>query len=124
MEICCVYSKDKHLIKQYVNKINSKYVINYSDIFNKLTKNDVYLNEPTEMIVFSKIYTIFQKILSTYKPHKIYYIIHELDVESLKNLKVIIKNLYNNTFYFNLIIKSDDYIEEYNHLFDDVKFFT
>lgn len=124
MEFYCIYFEDKYTTKKYLNNIHSKSIINYIDIYNKLIKNDIYLTEPSKVVIYSKIYTLLYKIISINKKQNIYYIIPELDINMLKNLKLTIEDLYENVFTFYLVIKSKESIsDEYISLFDDIKYF-
>ncbi len=123
MEFYCVYLEDKYTIKKYLNNIHSKSIINYVDIYNKLTKNDVYLSEPNRMVIYSKIYAILNKIILVNKQQQIYYVISELDIDMLKNIKLIVEDLYKNVFTFYLVIKSKESISaEHVSLFSDIKY--
>jgi hypothetical protein len=127
MEFYCVYSKDALATKKYLSRVNSKAIkISYIDVYNKLTKNDVYLSEPNEMVVYSKVYTMLQKTLITdcNESTKVYYVISELDKDMIKGLRVMIKELYRQPFTFNLISRKDDFAKGYTTLFHEIKTFV
>lgn len=127
MEFYCVYAKDALAIKKYLSRVNAKAVkISYIDIYNKLTKNDVYLSEPNEMVVYSRVYTLLQKtlLINCKENITIYYVISELDKDMIKSLRFMIKELYKQPFTFNLIYREEDFIKGYNSLFHDVKTFV
>jgi len=127
MEFYCVYAKDALAIKRYLSRVNSKAIkISYIDIYNKLTKNDVYLSEPNEMVVYSKVYTLLQKTLlvDCNETAKVYYVISELDKDMIKGLRVMIKELYKQPFTFNLVSREEDFTKGFNSLFHEVKTFV
>ena len=114
MEFYCVYAKDALAIKKYLSRVNAKAVkISYIDIYNKLTKNDVYLSEPNEMVVYSRVYTLLQKtlLINCKENITIYYVISELDKDMIKSLRFMIKELYKQPFTFNLIYREEDFIK-------------
>jgi hypothetical protein len=127
MEFYCVYAKDALAIKKYLSRVNAKAIkISYIDIYNKLTKNDVYLSEPNEMVVYSRVYTLLQKtlLINCKENITIYYVISELDKDMIKSLRFMIKELYKQPFTFNLIYREEDFIKGYNSLFHEVKTFV
>lgn len=126
MEFYCVYAKDALAIKRYLSKVNPKAIkISYIDIYNKLTKNDVYLSEPNEMVVYSKVYTLLQKTLlvDCNEETKVYYVISELDKEMIRGLRLMIKNLYKQPFSFILVSREEDFAKGYAGLFHEIKTF-
>lgn len=127
MEFYCVYARDAFAIKRYLGRVSSKSIkISYIDVYNKLTKNDVYMSEPNEMVVYSKVYTLLQKTLLTEcdDKTKVYYVISELDKEMIKGLKAMIKELYAKSFSFVLIAHKDAQVQGYGNIFHEIKTFT
>ena len=127
MEFYCVYAKDALAIKKYLGRVNAKAIkISYIDIYNKLTKNDVYLSEPNEMVVYSKVYALLQKTLlvDCNEETKVYYVISDLDKEMIKGLRSMIKDFYKQPFTFMLVSRDQDLEKGYNSLFHDVKTFS
>jgi hypothetical protein len=126
MEFYCVYAKDALAIKRYLSKVNPKAIkISYIDIYNKLTKNDVYLSEPNEMVVYSKVYTLLQKTLlvDCNEEAKVYYVISELDKEMIRGLRLMIRDLYKQPFSFILVSREEDFAKGYSGLFHETKTF-
>lgn len=127
MEFYCVYARDALAIKRYLGRVNSKSIkISYIDVYNKLTKNDVYLSEPNEMVVYSKVYTLLQKTLLTEcdENAKVYYVISDLDKEMIKGLKNMIRELYAKPFSFTLVAHNDVEVKGYGNIFHEIKTFT
>jgi hypothetical protein len=127
MEFYCVYARDALAIKRYLGKVNSKSIkISYIDVYNKLTKNDVYLSEPNEMVVYSKVYTLLQKTLLTEcdEKTKVYYVVSDLDKEMIKGLKNVIKEFYGKSFNFVLIAHKDIEVQGYGNIFHEIKTFV
>lgn len=126
MEFYCVYAKDALAIKRYLSRVNTKAIkISYIDVYNKLTKNDVYFSEPNEMVVYSKIYALLQKTLlvDCDEKTKVYYVISELDKEMIKELRLMVRELYGKPFSFILVSRNEDLVKGFNSLFHDVKTF-
>lgn len=122
-----MYARDAFAIKRYLGRVSSKSIkISYIDVYNKLTKNDVYMSEPNEMVVYSKVYTLLQKTLLTEcdDKTKVYYVISELDKEMIKGLKAMIKELYAKSFSFVLIAHKDAQVQGYGNIFHEIKTFT
>lgn len=122
-----MYARDAFAIKRYLGRVSSKSIkISYIDVYNKLTKNDVYMSEPNEMVVYSKVYTLLQKTLLTEcdDKTKVYYVISELDKEMIKGLKAMIKELYTKSFSFVLIAHKDAQVQGYGNIFHEIKTFT
>lgn len=127
MEFYCVYAKDALAIKRYLGRVNTKAIkISYIDVYNKLTKNDVYLSEPNEMVVYSKVYALLQKTLlvDCDEKTKVYYVISELDKEMIKELRSMVRELYGKPFSFILVSRNEDLAKGFNSLFHEVKTFT
>lgn len=127
MEFYCVYAKDALAIKKYLGRVNSKAIkISYIDVYNKLTKNDVYLSEPNEKVVHSRIYSLLQKtlVIDCDEKSKVYYVISELDREMIKSLRSMIKDFYGKPFTFVLISRNQDLVKGFNSLFHEVKTFS
>lgn len=125
MDFYCVYARDALAIKRYLGRTASKSVkISYIDVYNKLTKNDVYLSEPNEMVVYSKVYTLLQKtLIECEEETKIYYVISDLDKEMIKGLKAMIRDFYTKPFSFILAIQ-DIEVKGYGNIFHEIKTFV
>ncbi len=127
MEFYCVYAKDALAIKKYLGRVNSKAIkISYIDVYNKLTKNDVYLSEPNEKVVHSRIYALLHKtlVVDCNETSKVYYVISELDREMIKSLRLMVKEFYGKPFTFVLVSRDEDLIKGFNSLFHDVITFS
>jgi hypothetical protein len=127
MEFYCVYAKDALAIKKYLGKVNAKAIkISYIDIYNKLTKNDVYLSEPNEMVVYSKVYSLLQKtlLMDCNESTTIYYVISDLDKDMIRGLRSMIKDFYKHPFNFILMSREQDLVKGFNSLFHEVKTFS
>ena len=79
MKFNFVYSKDSLALRKVLSDLSSDCCISYQDIFNKLTKNDVYSTEPADVVVNSfLIKKLEKKLISEHQ--NLYYIISEEDL--------------------------------------------
>jgi hypothetical protein len=82
-----VYSRDAITIKKYLSERESGECINYIDIVNKLTKNDYYQYEPSDVVVSSYLIKQLQTVLENVNTSTVFYVLSELDEVIITNIK-------------------------------------
>jgi len=119
--IRCIYFKDATTIKKYIKDIDNNSIINYMDIFNKLSKNDIYGNEPTDLIVSSFLIKELEQFILIDDNLDFWYVLSTLDKDVLYNLKnVIYKINKRQSFQLNLYTESESYNEKLYLIFDNI----
>lgn len=126
LEFNCVYSRDAISIKKFFKRNEKHPCINYMDVFNKLYKNDLFNDEPSDIIVSAfiqnKIEEVFSKLEET---SSIFYAVSSLDPEMLCNLKSKIQSIYPHRMHFNLYVpkKDKDHVKISGFRFKEIKYF-
>lgn len=120
IEIKCIYAKEASSVKMFLKKLKNLTVINYMDIINKLTKNDVYSNEPSDLIINAHIITLLDKLIVEKNITTIYYVMSNLNHETIYNLKEYIKTLTSDELYFSAYIKNKEFYHNVHFMFDHV----
>ncbi len=116
----CIFAKEALVVKKYLKDIDNDDVINYMDIANKLTKNDIYSKEPSDVIIGSYIIKYLEKSIVDKENVNIYYVLSCLDPVIINNIKKYVKKLSLNNFKFNAIIKEKECYNEVHSIFDEV----
>lgn len=97
-----VYSKDSLALRKVLSDLSSDCCISYQDIFNKLTKNDVYATEPADIVVNSFLIKKLEKeLISEHK--NLYYIISNLENEVIENVKHFVKDYIKAEFFLYIV---------------------
>jgi len=120
LEFNCIYSKDAFTVKKFLKNIENDCIINYMDIINKLTKNDIYSNEPSDIIVGSYIIKQLEKLLIEKGKLKLYYVMSNMEIEVIENLKDYVFTLINKEFVYNVYLDDIDNFTDMLHYFDNV----
>lgn len=106
MKFNFVYSKDSLALRKVLSDLSSDCCISYQDIFNKLTKNDVYSTEPADVVVNSFLIKKLEKELIG-EHQNLYYIISNLENEVIENVKHFVKD-YAEAEFFLYIVNEED----------------
>lgn len=121
LTVKCVYYKDAASVKKYIKDIDLNYIINYMDIFNKLSKNDIYGNEPTDLIVSSFIIKELETFILIENKEEFFYVLSTLDLDVLNNLRyTIFKINKKNKFILDLYTEKESYSEKLYFIFDNI----
>lgn len=120
IKINCIYSKEATHVKQFLKKIRGFDIVNYMDIMNKLTKNDVYSNEPSDLIINSHIIRLLEKMIIEKNVKIIYYVISNLEHETIYNLKEYINSLSDDEIEYTVFIKDKSEYNNIHFMFDNV----
>lgn len=115
MKFNFVYSKDSLALRKVMDGVQSECCISYQDIFNKLTKNDIYSTEPADVVVNSFLIKKLEKELCN-NHDNLFYIISNLDNEIIENVKHFVREY--DILEFNLYVVNEE--DAYCDLFDQV----
>lgn len=120
--IICIYAKEASYVRKYLKTIKECNIINYMDISNKLTKNDIYSEEPSNLIINSYIIKLLEKLICENEEEIIYYVMSSMERKIICNLKKYINSLVgkNNVTYIARIRNKNNYLELVN-LFDSIE---
>ena len=117
MKFNFVYSKDSLALRKVLSDLSSDCCISYQDIFNKLTKNDVYSTEPADIVVNSFLIKKLEKELIG-EHQNLYYIISNLENEVIENVKHFVKDYIEAEFFLYIVNEEDLSCD----LFDEIYF--
>ena len=106
MKFNFVYSKDSLALRKVLSDLSSDCCISYQDIFNKLTKNDVYSTEPADIVVNSFLIKKLEKELIS-EHQNLYYIISNLENEVIENVKHFVKDYIEAEFFLYIVNEED-----------------
>jgi hypothetical protein len=106
MKFNFVYSKDSLALRKVLSDLSSDCCISYQDIFNKLTKNDVYSTEPADVVVNSFLIKKLEKELIS-EHQNLYYIISNLENEVIENVKHFVKDYIDAEFFLYIVNEED-----------------
>lgn len=82
-----VYDKNALTVKKFLKTIDCDDVINYMDITNKLTKNDIYSVEPSNAIISSYITKYLEKTIIQKHNRNIFYVLSYFKLETILNIQ-------------------------------------
>lgn len=105
--INCIYSKNKLDFKKYLKSTKFDDVISFYDIIAKIIKNDnIKSVKPSDIVINSYIRKKIIKTISDEKNEIILYALKNLDLETIKEIKSLIKENYKGRkkIKFNLIV--------------------
>lgn len=107
-----VYDKDALTVKKFLKKVECHDTINYMDITNKLTKNDIYSVEPSDIIISSYITKYLEKTIIQKNNRIFFYVINTFEHSVIFNIKdylyeLIDSNELNEEIEFNIFLKED-----------------
>jgi hypothetical protein len=121
IKINFIYSNDAVKIKSFLNKIpRSIDYVNYIDIINKLTNNDYYQHEPSTEVVSSYLIKELNNIFKKDSTRSIYYVLGNLNEETVNNIKRIILNLTDKNVRFIIYYDTAYSFDDSSSLFDEV----
>ena len=121
IKINFIYSNDAVKIKSFLNKIpRSVDYVNYIDIINKLTNNDYYQHEPSTEVVSSYLIKELNNIFKKDSTQSIYYVLGNLNEETVNNIKRIILNLTDKNVRFIIYYDTAYSFDDSSSLFDEV----
>ena len=89
-----VYSNCALQIKEFLSNVPKKAeCINYIEILNKLTRNDYMQEEPSDVVVASYLIKQINSTMSKHDLSEVYYVLNNIDQETLQNVKNHVMNL-------------------------------
>lgn len=122
MNFNCVYSKDAVNINLFLRE-RPGHVVSYIDITNKLSKRDVYNEEPSDDIVAFHVFSSLRETLYLVEDTDLmFYVLSTTDPEIIENLKDLIWEIYQKDFAFNLYIHEGESPESI-FVFDNVLYY-
>jgi hypothetical protein len=121
MNFNCVYSKDAVNINLFL-KEKQGHVVSYIDITNKLSKRDVYNEEPSDDIVAFHVFSSLRENLFNVEDEDFFYVLSTTNTEIIENLKDLIWEIYQKDFVFNLYIHEGESPEN-SLVFDNVLYY-
>jgi hypothetical protein len=112
LEINFVYDKDALSVKKFLKEVECHDIINYMDITNKLTKNDIYSVEPSDIIISSYITKYLEKTIIQKNNRIIFYVINSFLPEVIFNIKdylyeLIDEHELNEEIQYNIFLKPE-----------------
>lgn len=126
LDFVFIHSKDALKVKMFLGTVPRNIeCINYMDIYNKLTKNDYFQTEPSDVVVSSYLMRQLQNLISKDATRTIYYVLEELDEDIILGIKEYVLSLSDKDVNYHLIV-SDDLINTVNgsaKLFESVNEF-
>lgn len=123
IEFNCVFAKDALTVRKFLRTVKGDDIINYMEITNKLTKNDIYSEEPSDMVVNSYIVKHLEKSMLEKENKKFYFVLSEMDITIIKNLQDHIDSLCalcDESATYNLHIKEKENYKNIHRLFEKV----
>ena len=107
-----IHSYDILEIKRFIETLpRSLCVINYINIYNKLSKNDYLNEEASDVIVTGYLMKELQEYVN--KVNEIYYVLEHIDYEVISNIKKYNNSLTDKVIEYN-IYTSINIIDNYN----------
>jgi len=126
LDFVFIHSKDALKVKTFLGTVPRNIeCINYMDIYNKLTKNDYFQTEPSDVVVSSYLMRQLQNLISKDATRTIYYVLEELDEDVILGIKEYVLSLSDKDVSYHLIV-SDDLTDTVNgsaKLFESVNEF-
>ncbi len=121
LEFSFVYSKDAVKVKAFLNSVprNIEY-INYIDIYNKLSKNDYFQLEPSDIVVSSYLMKRLQSIIGKSTTRSLFYALGELDKDTVIGVKKYVETLTPKQVHYKIYHTPDVNINGSSFLFDEV----
>lgn len=120
LEFSFVYSKDAVKIKSFLGLIPRNIeCINYMDIYNKLAKNDYMQLEPSDAVVTSYLMKDLQLALGKRQGHSLYYVLGNLNRDTIEGIKNYIETLTPKSIYYKLYHTQDVIFNNTESLFDE-----
>ena len=119
----CVYAPHALTIRRFLKTVKCDEIVNYMEIINKLTKNDIYAQEPSDMVVNSYILKYIEKSIIKTKNETFFYVMSSLDEDVINNLQFHIINIakeIDEKAEFYVHIKDKDTYQSIHHLFTEV----
>lgn len=118
----CVYSKDAVNINLFLRE-KEGLVVSYIDITNKLSKRDVYNEEPSDDIVAFHVFSSLRESLSLVQDSEnLFYVLSSTETEIMENLRELIEEIYQKEFIFNLYIHEGE-TPENDLVFDNILYY-
>lgn len=118
IEFNFIYSKNSLNIRKFLKDGEIEEYISYQDTFNKLTKNDFYSEEPCDVVVNSFLVKELKKELTSGRD-VLYYVISDLDPETISNIKHFVEE-YRNAPIYNLYMIGEDEVVPSTCCFDGI----
>jgi hypothetical protein len=122
----CVYHHKAIKVKKYLKTIKEfDDIINYMEIANKLTKNDYYSKEPSDIVINSYLIKYLIKSLLKNENKNIYYVFSEIDIDIINSLKTYLDSIlpFEIDIVYNLHIGTEDrkdLSQEITNEFEDI----
>jgi len=114
LDFVFVHSKDALKVKTFLGTVPRNIeCINYMDIYNKLTKNDYFQSEPSDVVVSSYLMKQLQTLLGKDTTSTIYYVLEELNEDVILGIKEYVLTLSEKDVNYHLIV-SEDLIDSVN----------
>jgi len=118
----CVYSRDAVNINLFLRE-REGLVVSYIDITNKLSKRDVYKEEPSDDIVAFHVFSSLRESLSLVQDSEnLFYVLSSTETEIMENLRELIEEIYQKEFIFNLYIHEGE-TPENDSVFDNILYY-
>lgn len=124
IELNFVYSNDAARVKEFLGNVpRSIECINYMEIVNKLTKNDYYQYEPSDMVVSSYLIRQIQSAFEKDSLRSLFYVLGSVQEDVISNIKEYTQSLTHTPIRFNLYHSTSIDIKDSFYLFDNINEF-
>ena len=121
IEFNFIYSKDAVKVKSFLGNVPRNIeCINYMDIFNKLTKNDFYQFEPSDVVVSSYLMKQLQTVLNRSTTTSIFYVLGNLSEPTVESIKRYVESLTLKELQYNIYHSPDINVNGSAKLFKNV----
>lgn len=121
VEFNFIYSKDAVRVKNFLGTVPRNIeCINYMDIFNRLTKNDFYQYEPSDVVVSSYLMRQLQTILERSTTTSIFYVLGNLNERTVIGVKNYVETLTDRNIEYNIYHSPDISVNSKATLFKNV----
>ena len=116
----CVYHRDAFFIKRFIRSGKYDECINFMDIINKLTKNDIYAKEPSDEIVMSYVAKSIDKVLIRNTDIRVCYVFSNIDSQVAENFKEYVRNRTKTKILFNLYVMDPENCSGLEKIFSSI----
>jgi hypothetical protein len=121
LEFCFIYSKDAVKVKAFLGSIpRSIECVNYIDIYNKLSKNDYFQSEPSDVVVSSYLMKHLQNVIGKSTTRSLFYVLGNLDKDVIIRIKEYSKTLTSKKIHYKIYHTPEVNINGSSFLFNEI----
>jgi len=121
LEFYFVYSKDAVKIKGFIDSIPRNIeCINYIDIYNKLSKNDYFQSEPSDVVISSYLMRQLQTVIGRPSTCNVYYVLGSIEKDVISGIQTYVKSLTDKNVVFKIYYTPDISLNGMKRLFNEM----